>query len=36
MFAEIARDATGAILERLGGRKADPAAVRAAVDQVRS
>ncbi len=34
--AEIARETTGAIVERLGGRAADPAAVRAAVDQIRS
>ncbi len=34
--AEIARDAAGAIVERLGGRAADPAAVKAAVEQVRS
>ncbi|RBP17334.1 F-type H+-transporting ATPase subunit b [Roseiarcus fermentans] len=34
--AEIARDAAGAIIERLGGRPADPAAVKAAVEQVRS
>ena len=30
--ADIARDAAGAIVERLGGRSADPAAVKAAVD----
>ncbi len=34
--AEIARETTGAIVERLGGRPADPAAVKAAVDQIRS
>ncbi len=34
--AAIARDATGAIVERLGGRPADPAAVAAAVDSVKS
>ena len=34
--AEIARDTAGAIVERLGGRAADPAAVKAAVDQIRS
>ena len=33
--AEIARDAAGAIVERLGGRPADPAAVAAAVDSVK-
>src|SRR5271166_3353368 len=32
--AEIARDAAGAIVERLAGRPADPAAVAAAVSQV--
>ncbi len=32
--SEIAREATGAIVERLGGRAADPAAVAAAVDSV--
>ncbi len=32
--ADIARDAAGAIVERLGGRPADPAAVKAAVDRV--
>jgi F-type H+-transporting ATPase subunit b len=32
--AEIARDAAGAIVERLAGRSADPAAVAAAVSQV--
>ncbi len=31
--ADIARDAAGAIVERLGGRAADPAAVKAAVEQ---
>jgi F-type H+-transporting ATPase subunit b len=34
--SQIARDAAGAIVERLGGRAADPAAVAAAVDQVKS
>jgi F-type H+-transporting ATPase subunit b len=34
--AEIAHDAAGAIVERLGGRPADPAAVKAAVDQIGS
>ncbi len=34
--AEIARQTTGAIVERLGGRAADPAAVKAAVDQAGS
>ncbi len=34
--AEIARDAAGAIVERLGGRAADPAAVTAAIEQTRS
>jgi len=34
--AEIARDTAGAIVERLGGGAADPAAVKAAVDQVGS
>ncbi len=34
--ADIARETTGAIVERLGGRSADPAAVKAAVDQVQS
>ena len=33
--SEIARDAAGAIVERLGGRAADPAAVAAAVDSVK-
>ena len=33
--AEIARETAGAIVERLGGRPADPAAVKAAVDQIR-
>ena len=33
---EIARDAAGAIVERLGGRPADPKAVAAAVDSVKS
>jgi F-type H+-transporting ATPase subunit b len=32
---EIARDAAGAIVERLAGRSAEPAAVNAAVDQVK-
>jgi F-type H+-transporting ATPase subunit b len=32
--AEVARDAAGAIVERLGGRAADPAAVAAAVRSV--
>lgn len=32
--AEVARDAAGAIVERLGGRSADPAAVAAAVRSV--
>jgi F-type H+-transporting ATPase subunit b len=32
--AEIARDAAGAIVERLAGRSSDPAAVAAAVSQV--
>ena len=32
--AEIARDAAGAIVERLAKRPADPAAVAAAVSQV--
>ena len=32
--AEIARDTAGAIVERLGGRPADPAAVSAAVNSV--
>ena len=32
--AEVARDAAGAIVERLGGRPADPAAVAAAVRSV--
>jgi len=34
--ADIARDAAGAIVERLSGRAADPAAVNMAVEQVRS
>ena len=34
--AEVARDAAGAIVERLGGRMADPAAIAAAVDSVKS
>jgi F-type H+-transporting ATPase subunit b len=34
--AGIAREAAGAIVERLGGRPADPAAVAAAVDSVKS
>ena len=34
--ADIARDAAGAIVERLGGRPADPAVVKAAVDRVAS
>ena len=34
--AGIACDAAGAIVERLGGRPADPAAVNAAVDRIRS
>jgi F-type H+-transporting ATPase subunit b len=34
--AAIARDAAGAIVERLGGSPADPAAVTAAVEQTRS
>jgi F-type H+-transporting ATPase subunit b len=34
--AEIARDAAGAIVERLGGRPADPAALAAAVGSVQS
>jgi F-type H+-transporting ATPase subunit b len=34
--AEIARDTAGAIVERLSGRAADPAAVKTAVEQVRS
>ena len=34
--ADIARDAASAIVERLGGRAADPAAVKAAVDQAGS
>src|SRR5271165_611159 len=34
--AGIARDAAGAIVERLGGRTADPTAVQAAVDRVGS
>ena len=34
--ADIARDAAGAIVERLGGRSADPAAVKAAIDQAGS
>jgi F-type H+-transporting ATPase subunit b len=33
--AEIARDAAGAIVERLGGRPADPAAVAAAVASIK-
>ena len=33
--AEIARDAAGAIVERLGGRAADPAAVAAAVESIK-
>lgn len=33
---QIARDAAGAIVERLSGRAAEPAAVAAAVDQVKS
>ncbi len=33
--AEIARDTAGAIVERLGGRAADPSAVAAAVDSVK-
>jgi len=32
--AEIAREAAGAIVERLGGRAADPAAVKAAVEKI--
>ncbi len=34
--AGIAREAAGAIVERLGGRSADPAAVAAAVDSVKA
>ena len=34
--AEVARDAAGAIVERLSGRPADPAAVDAAVSSVKS
>lgn len=34
--ADIARDAAGAIVERLGGRPADPKAVAAAVELVKS
>ena len=34
--AGIARDAASAIVERLGGRRADPAVVNAAVDRTRS
>jgi F-type H+-transporting ATPase subunit b len=34
--AEVARDAAGAIVERLSGRPADPAAVAAAVGSVKS
>src|SRR5271166_2470964 len=33
--AQIARDTAGAIVERLGGRAADPSAVAAAVDSVK-
>ena len=33
--AEIARDTAGAIVERLGGRAAEPKAVAAAVDSVK-
>jgi F-type H+-transporting ATPase subunit b len=34
--AEVARDAAGAIVERLGGRPADPAAIAAAVKSIGS
>jgi F-type H+-transporting ATPase subunit b len=34
--AGIAREAAGAIVERLGGRAADPAAVAAAIDAVKA
>jgi F-type H+-transporting ATPase subunit b len=34
--AEVARDAAGAIVERLSGRAADPAAIAAAVSSVKS
>ena len=34
--AEVARGAAAAIVERLGGRQADPAAIAAAVDSVKS
>jgi len=34
--AEVARDAAGAIVERLSGRPADPAAVAAAVGSIKS
>jgi F-type H+-transporting ATPase subunit b len=34
--AEVARDAAGAIVERLSGRAADPAAITAAVSSVKS
>jgi len=33
--SEIARETAGAIVERLGGRKAEPAAVAAAVDSIK-
>ena len=34
--AEVARDAAGAIVERLGGRPADPASIAAAVNSAKS
>src|SRR5271168_115594 len=34
--AEVARDAAGAIVERLGGRPADPSSIAAAVSSVKS
>ena len=34
--ADVARDAAGAIVERLGGRPADPSSIAAAVNSVKS
>ena len=34
--AEVARDAAGAIVERLGGRSADPSSIAAAVSSIKS